>query len=63
MYVTKYRNGEEIAGTFYGKELEKTNQKDFSIKKVYKKKGVKLYGKQKGYDNTFSSCIDKKDLI
>ena len=42
MYVTKYLNGEEIAGTFYGKELEKRNQKDFSIKKVYKKKGVKL---------------------
>ena len=63
MYVTKYRNGEEIAGTFYGKESEKTNQKDFSIKKVIKKKGVKLYGKQKGSDNTFNSCIDKKDLI
>ena len=45
MYVTKYLNGEEIAGTFYGKESEKTNQKDFSIKKVIKKKGVKLYGK------------------
>ena len=34
--------GEEIIGTFYEKELEKTNQKKFRIEKVIKKKGDKL---------------------
>ena len=55
-------NGEEIIGTFYEKELQKTNQKEFRIEKVIKKKGNKLYDKWKGYDNSFNSWIDKKDL-
>ena len=44
MYVTKDLNGEETVGTFHEKELQKTNQ-DFSIEKLIKKKGVKLYVK------------------
>ena len=38
-------NGEEIVGTFYKKELQKTNQKEFRIEKVIKRKGDKGYGK------------------
>ena len=48
-------NGEESVGTFYEKELQKTNQKDFRVKKVIKRKGDKLYVKRKGYDNSFNS--------
>ena len=33
-------NGEETVGTFYEKELQKTNQKEFRIEKVIKKKVV-----------------------
>ena len=51
-------NGEEIIGTFYENELQKTNQKEFRIEKVLKKKGDKLYVKWKGYDNSFNSWID-----
>ena len=50
-------------GIFYKKELQKTNQKEFRIKKVIKKKGDKLYVKWKGYDNSFNSRIDKKDIV
>ena len=46
-------NDEEIIGTFYEKELQKTNQKEFRIEKVLKKKGDKLYVEWKGYDNSF----------
>ena len=56
-------NGEEIMGTFYEKELQKTNQEEFRIEKVIKRKGDKMYVKWKGYDNSFNSWIDKKDLI
>ena len=35
-YVINDLNGEEIAGTFYEKELQKTNQKEFRIEKVIK---------------------------
>ena len=31
-------NGKEIIGTFYGKQLQKTNQQEFRIEKVIKKK-------------------------
>ena len=31
-------NGEEITGKFYEKELQKTNQQEFRIKKVIRKK-------------------------
>ena len=44
-YVINDLNGEEIIGTFYEKELQKTNQKEFRIEKVYRKKGDKLYVK------------------
>ena len=37
-YVINDLNGEEITGAFYEKELQKTNQKEFSIEKVVKKK-------------------------
>ena len=59
-YVINDLNGEEIIRTFYEKELQKTNQKEFRIEKVIKKKGNKLYVKRKEYDNAFNSWIDKK---
>ena len=33
---TNNLNGEEVVGTFYKKELQKTNQKEFRIEKVIK---------------------------
>ena len=56
-------NGEEIIGTFYEKELQGTNQQEFRIEKVIKKKGNKLYVKWKGYNNSFNSWIDKKNIV
>ena len=62
-YVISDLNGEEIVGSFHEKELQKTNQKEFRIEKVIKRKGNKLYVKWKGCNNSFNSWIDKKDLI
>ena len=42
------------------KKLQKTDQKEFRMEKVIKKKGNKRYVKWKGYDNSFNSWIDKK---
>ena len=61
-YVINDLNGEEIIGTFYEKELQKTNQQEFRIEKVIKRKGDKLYVKWKGYDSSFNSWIYKKRL-
>ena len=49
--------------TFYKRELQKKNQEESRIEKATKKKGNKLYVKWKGYDNSFNSWIDKKDLV
>ena len=54
-YAIRDLNGEEITGSFYGKELQKTNQKEFRIEKVLKRQSDKLYVKWKGYDNSFNS--------
>ena len=47
-YVIIDIKGEEIVETFYEKELPKTNQKEFRIEKIIKRKGDKLCAKWKG---------------
>ena len=32
-YAINYLDGEEVVGTFYGKELQQTNQKNLELKK------------------------------
>ena len=61
--VTSDLKGEEIVGRFYEKELQKTNQKEFRVEKVIKRKDHKLYVKWKVYNNSFNSWIDKKDIL
>ena len=62
-YIINDLNGEEVIGTFWENELQKTDRKEIRIEKVLKKKGDKLYVKWKGYDNSFNSWIDKKDIL
>ena len=50
-YFINDLNGEEIIGTFYEKELQKTSQEEFRIEKVIRREGDKLYVKWKVYDN------------
>ena len=44
-YVINDLNGDKIIGTFYEKELQETNQQEFKIEKIVKKKVDKLYVK------------------
>ena len=62
-YLINDLKGEEIKGSFYEKELQKTDQKEIRTEKVIKKKGNKLYVKWKCYDNSFNSWIDKKYIL
>ena len=48
IYVISNLKGEDIAGTFCEKELQKTNQKEFRLEKVIKRKIDKLFVKWKG---------------
>ena len=48
---------------FMEKNKKKTNQKEFKIEKVIKRKGNKLYAKWKEYNNLLNRWIDKKYMI
>ena len=56
-------NGEEILGTFFEREFQKTNQKESKVEKVIKRKGDKLYVKWENYYNFFINWTDKKDIV
>ena len=62
-YVISDHKGDEIVGTFYKKELQKTKQRDFRVKKVIKRKYDKSYIKWTGYIDSFNSLINKKDIV
>ena len=53
----------DVNKTFYKKQLQETNQKEFRIIKLITKKGDNLYVKWKGYNNLINSWIDKKNII
>ena len=53
----------KILGHFLKKELQKINQQEFRTEKVIRRKRHNLYVKSKGYDNSFNSWIDNKDLV
>ena len=56
-------NGEEIQGSFYEPELQKTSQQLFRIEKVIKRGKKKSLVKWKGYFDDFNSWIDNKDIV
>ena len=56
-------NGEEITGTFYELELQKTSQELFRIEKVIKRGKTKSLVKWKGYSNDFNSYVDNRDIV
>ena len=62
-YVISDLNGETITERFYEKELGKTSQEKFRREKVIKKEGHKLCAKWKGYNKSFNSWINKKNLV
>ena len=56
-------NGEEIQGSFYEPELQKTSQEIFRIEKVIKRGKKKSLVKWKGYSDHFNSWVDNKDIV
>ena len=60
--ITDY-NGEEIQGSFYEQELQKTSQETFGIEKVLKRQGDKSLVKWIEYPMSFNSWIDTKAMV
>ena len=55
--------GEEIDGTLYEPELQKTSQQLFRIEKLIEKGKNKSLVKWKGYSNDFNSWVDNKAIV
>ena len=59
--ITDY-NGEEIQGSFYEQELQKTKQVIFRIEKIIKQQGNNSLVKWLSYNDSFNSWVDNKDI-
>ena len=53
-------NGEEIQGSFYEQELQKTKQDIFRIAKIIKQQGNNSLVKWLGYHYSFNSWVDNQ---
>ena len=62
-YVINNLNGKEIMEKFYEKDLQKTNQKEFRIKKVLKKKAISYMSNGKIIIIHLIVGLIKKDLV
>ena len=62
-YVIGDLKVEEIIGTFYEKDLQERSLAKLRIEKKMRKKGKKLFVKWKGYNNSFNSWINMKDIV
>ncbi|WAR03935.1 YMD3-like protein [Mya arenaria] len=61
-YKIKDYNKEEIQGTFYEQELQKTDQEIFRIERVIQNKGKMALVKWLGYPESFNSWVERSDL-
>ena len=58
--ITDY-NAEEIQGSFYEQELQKTNRDIFRIEQIIKQQGNTSLVKWLRYNDSFNSLVDNKD--
>ena len=55
--------GKKLLEYFTKENCKKQIKKEFRVWKKIKRKDNKLYVKCKGYDDSFNSWIDKKDIV
>lgn len=63
-YKLKDTSEEEIKGSFYEQELQKTKYPDvYLVEKVLRKKGDKVYVKWLGFDSSHNSWVHRKSVV
>ena len=53
----------KLLESFTKKNCKKQTKKEFRVEKVIRRKGDQFFVKWKGYDNSFNSWIDKKEIV
>ena len=61
-YEIEDSKGDEVKGTFYEAELQKSSQNVYRIEKVLRRRKGKALIKWKGYSNDFNSWIPETDI-
>ena len=56
-------NVEEMRGSFYEQELQKTKENIFRIEKIIRQQGNKSLVKWLGYNDSFKSSVDNKTVV
>lgn len=63
-YLLEDQNKQEIQGSFYTEELQKTNYPDvYLIEKILKRKGDRIFVKWLGLDKSQNSWINKNKVL
>ena len=62
-YKLEDLQGEEIKGTFYEPELQKSKEQIYRIEKVIEEENGRSLVKWKGYSDKFNSWVNNEDLI
>lgn len=63
-YLLRDERGEILQGGFYGEEMSKTKFSDiYLVEKVLRKKGNRILVRWLGFDSSYDSWIDEKELV
>lgn len=63
-YLLQDQNLEDILGSFYTEELQKTSHPNvYLVEKIIRRKGNKVLVKWLGLESRFNSWVNKKDLV
>lgn len=63
-YILKDDTNNILSGGFYEEEISRSKIGDvFLIEKVLKRKGDKVFVRWKGFDKSYDSWVDKKNMI
>ena len=62
VYHIKDLDGEEIEGSFYKEQLQKTNQMIYRIDRIIRRRGDHVLVKWSGYPDKFNSWLNKEDV-
>ena len=60
--ITDY-NGDEIQGSFYEQELQKTKQDIFRTEKIIRQQANKSLFKWLGYNDSFNLWVNNKTVV